>query len=128
MRAFQRRYRDVDMLLIEHIQFLENRERTQEEFFHAFNTLNNPNKQIVNLDSSPVVARHTGRAGPEHHAPLCRTENGKIQACRSGWADGARLSRVSEWAIYLSTAIDKIIGGNGPPQAHGEWRLTCGQA
>ncbi len=55
IQDFRYRYRHVDMLLIDDIHFLAKKERTQEEFFHTFNTLYNSKKQIIlSCDSPPA--------------------------------------------------------------------------
>jgi chromosomal replication initiator protein len=53
LQKFRTKYRNVDVLVVDDIHILANKERTQEEFFHTFNTLYNAGKQIVLSSDSP---------------------------------------------------------------------------
>ncbi len=81
--AFQAEYREVDILLIDDIQFLQGKDQTQEAFFHTFNTLTDHNKQIVITSDLPpkmltgfeerLTSRFESGLSTDIHAPELET-------------------------------------------------------
>jgi chromosomal replication initiator protein len=83
--AFKRRYRECDVLLIDDVQFMENKEGLQEEFFHTYNDLKGASKQIVLTSDRAQVDRDAG--GPAAQ-PLPVRPHHRDQPTRPGNSPG----------------------------------------
>ena len=95
MEDFKQSYREIDILLIDDVQFLSGREKTQQEFFHVFNNLHQLNKQVV------ITSDRTPRAIPTIEDRLkSRFEGGMI-------ADVSRPDLETRMAILRLKLLEK---------------------
>lgn len=112
---FRARYRSVDVLLIDDVQFIAGKESTQEEFFHTFNALHGANKQIcLSSDRPPreiatleerLRSRFQGGIIVDIRPPDFET---RVAILRS-WAEERRVSVPDEVLIYIAERIDSNI-------------------
>ena len=115
INEFKKNYRDVDVLLVDDIQFLSGKEGTQEEFFHTFNTLHQTNRQIViTSDRVPkaipqIEARLSSRFGMGMVADIQAPNLEMRQAILSSKCEEKNYSLPEEVLDYIAQNIESNI-------------------
>jgi chromosomal replication initiator protein len=128
--AFKERYRSVDVLMIDDVQFINNKESTQEEFFHTFNALVDSNRQIVvSADKSPsdlegMEERLRSRLGwglvADIHATTYELRVGILQA-KAEKLGAAIPAKVIEFLAHkITTSVRELEGALNRVVAHSQ--------